>query len=200
MKNRQAGFSLMELMVVLAIILLLVGGGYMVYDQFIKKGKVSRLLSDLQNLETAQNAFYNDTGTYAGMTPEVPFPDALLNRQAITNQDIAQRWRGPYLKVRPQCPYDNCVYQTDFTTGAATNVGETYLYFIVATNVPLEDALEASRKVNGNDRVENGECLTADIPNAVAGASLPCRIYLSQNTGGAGTRVDVFYTFATGTL
>ncbi|WP_457628490.1 hypothetical protein [Persephonella sp.] len=196
----QAGFSTMDILIALVIIMILAGGGFLAYQGFIKKGQASRLISDFQNLETAMMAFANDTGTYPGLTAAAPFPDALLTVSVITDTNIAERWRGPYIKVAPVCPFDGCQYQTDFTTGQAANPGEIYQYFIVATNVPIENALEVSRKLNGDQRVQNGECLTADIPNVVAGTTPACKVYLSANTGGAGTRVDVFYTFATGRL
>ncbi len=192
---RRSAFISTELIVVLSVLLVIVGG--IIASGLFSKKNVFALLKTFDAVATAQTAMNSDTGYYAGESDAVPFPDALLNPSSITDSTIRQRWRGPYLKTVPTCPYANCAIDVDFTTGAATNPGEIYQYFITATNVPLEDALELSRKENGDSRVS--ECTESNIANVVTGSQKPCAVYLSTTTGGRNTKVTVYYTFASGT-
>ena len=194
------GFTAVELLIVLIVLMILGAVGFFAYDKLIAKSKVYTLEEHLKQYGDALLAMYQDTGAFAGLETSVPFPDSLITPSVITDSAIKQKWKGPYIKTIPSCPYSGCQYGVDYTTGQAQNVGETYLYFVTATNVPLADALELARKLDGDDRISAGECLEADIANAVAGTSKPCLIYLSNNTGGAGTKVKVYYTFYTGTL
>lgn len=194
------GFTAVELLVVLVGLMILGAIGFFAYDKIIGKSKVYTLQQHLKQYGDAIYVMYQDTGALAGLDPNVPFPDSLISPNSIADATVAQKWKGPYIQTIPSCPYNGCQYGVDYTTGQANNVGDTYLYFVTATNVPLADALELARKLDGDNRIAAGECLEADIPNAVANTSNPCKVYLSANSGGAGTTVTVYYTFYTGRM
>jgi prepilin-type N-terminal cleavage/methylation domain-containing protein len=194
-----AGFTLVEIMVVLAVILVLMGIGFLAYNKFIGQSKESKMYADMKQLGTAILAMYQDTGALAGMDQtNVPFPDSLFNVNSIKKDTVKTKWRGPYVKNPPVCPFDDCRYETDYKAGQANNVGETYLYFITASNVPLENALALARNVDGDERITKGECLASKIKDTVSGNEKPCEVYLENNTGGAGTKIKVYYVFMTG--
>lgn len=194
--QRQAGFTIIEMMVALIIVLILGGIGFVAYSKFIGQSKETKLLSDLKEYGVAVQSMYADTGALAGLGNTVPFPDALINPNSIQNASVKTKWRGPYIKNPPVCPFDGCQYQLDYTTGQANAVGQIYQYYVKATNVPLENAITLSRAANGDTRVN--ECITSNISQVVSGAAKSCEVYLSNTSGGAGTKVDVYYTFMTG--
>jgi prepilin-type N-terminal cleavage/methylation domain-containing protein len=193
-----AGFTLVETMVVLSVILVLTGIGFLAYNKFIGQSKETKMHADMKQLGTAILAMYQDTGALAGRDDGVPFPDSLYNVNAISPTSVKDKWKGPYVKNPPVCPFDGCTYATDYTTGQANNVGETYLYFITASNVPLENAIALARNVDGDERITNKECLAGEISDAVKGNKKPCEIYLEKNSGGVGTKIKVYYTFMAG--
>jgi len=193
-----AGFTLVEIMVVLAVILVLMGIGFLAYNKFIGQSKETKMYADMKQFGTAILAMYQDTGALAGRDNGVPFPDSLYNANSITNQGVQNKWRGPYVKSPPVCPFDGCEYATDYTTGQANGVGQTYMYFITASNVPLENALALARNVDGDERIMKNECLVGDIQATVQGNKKPCEVYIENNTGGAGTKIKVYYVFMTG--
>lgn len=193
--KKNAGFTIVELMVVLIVVLILSGIGFVAYTKYIESSKVAKLQADLKEYGTALLGFYTDTGALPGLDGG-PFPDVLANASAIQDQAIRDAWKGPYIKTIPVCPFTACRYEVDYTTGQANAVGQVYQYFVVARNVPLKNALEISKRLNGDNRVQ--ECITSNIANVVNGQQSPCVVYLTQISGGSEVKVDAFYTFASG--
>jgi general secretion pathway protein G len=91
-KRREHGFSLVEVLVVLAIIGMLTA---MVGPQamgYLGRAKVDTAKVDVQNLETALNLFHLDIGRY---------PTEQENLQALIERPAGLAgWTGPYLKKR----------------------------------------------------------------------------------------------------
>ncbi len=193
--RRNAGFTIVELMVVLIVVLILSGIGFVAYTKYIESSKVAKLQADLKEYGTALLGFYTDTGALPGLDGG-PFPQVLANASAIENEAIKESWKGPYIKTIAVCPFTGCVYEVDYTTGQANAVGQVYQYFVIARKVPLKNALEISKRLNGDARVQ--ECVVSNIPSVVNGQQAPCTVYLSRTTGGSDTKVDVYYTFASG--
>lgn len=65
MKNRK-GFTLIELMIVVAIIGILAAIAIPQFSSYRTRAFNSAAISDLKNLATAQEAYYVDNATYAG--------------------------------------------------------------------------------------------------------------------------------------
>jgi len=191
-------FQILAIVAVLGVIAALTG--YFARNAGLTKlftsSKVNQLMSVFENVKQAQIASYQDTGFFAGMTlpsgAEYPFPDGLLYKNAVPDE-IKPRWKGPYLKSYPKCPFSGCTIDVDFTTGAAQQLGDVAEYFIVAHNVPIQDAINISRKFNGDGRVN--DCTSDKISQVTAGQAQPCVVYLSTVTGAPNTPVDVYYTF-----
>ena len=201
-----------ELLVVLIVILILATMGIFAYQKLTEKAKVSAFIDMLQGLETAFVAFYNDTGVYPGYpNSNVPFviqqtstgewdnsQNPLLNRNAITNPRAQARWNGPYLQKEIRLPFDNMRLTTDYTTGKGTGLGQIYQYFIVVENVPFEFAVEISKELNGQERVD--DCDINNINQVITGQMSPCKVYLETTNAGAGDLIRIYYAFAMGRL
>ena len=100
------GFTLMELMVVVAIIVLLAGIILPNYVKRVEKAKMVRAEMDIANLETAIAMYANDMGGYFGnLTGDIsPVNTGLVYGPGDTSQN---RWRGPYIKGISKDPWGN---------------------------------------------------------------------------------------------
>lgn len=86
----RSGFSIIEIMIVIAIAGLILGVGAPMFLSYLKKGQVSTTKTTLKSVETAIDSFHADTGAYPTTLRELvekPF-----------DEKIAKRWEGPYLK------------------------------------------------------------------------------------------------------
>jgi type IV pilus assembly protein PilE len=64
--GKQRGFTLIELMIVVAVIGILAAIGYPSYTDYIRRGKIAEATSTLADVRTKMETFYLDNRTYAG--------------------------------------------------------------------------------------------------------------------------------------
>ncbi len=88
--RRSAAFTLIEIMLVLAIIALLLGVGIYKLTGVMKTGETTRVRGDLQALETALLNYRIAAGSY-------PTTDQGL-AALLTKPGNVRNWAGPYLK------------------------------------------------------------------------------------------------------
>jgi general secretion pathway protein G len=92
--SMRAGFSLVEIMIVLTIIGLIFGFLVTNLPKRLEKGKKDTTISTLRVLEQNIEEFYSDTGHY---------PERLEDLiKKPSNPEIAEKWEGngPYLKTK----------------------------------------------------------------------------------------------------
>lgn len=101
MAHSRSGFSLMEIMIAIAIISLMLGvAGPFLMKQY-QKAKVSKARTELRGIQDAINQFNIDTNRNPSSLKD------LVKRP--TDENLARRWDGPYLKQKtvPQDPWGN---------------------------------------------------------------------------------------------
>lgn len=69
MKIQARGFSLLELMIAVAIIGILMAIALPNYNDYMMKGKLAEAITVLSDLQVREEAYYTDNRVYTGMTP-----------------------------------------------------------------------------------------------------------------------------------
>jgi len=87
MKNKNSGFTLVELMIVIAIIGILAAIGYPSYTSYVKKGNRADGIDSLVSLAGRMEEFYLNDDTYANATVGSANSSDGLYTLAITSQD-----------------------------------------------------------------------------------------------------------------
>ncbi len=105
---RNGGFTLMELMVVIAIIVLLAGIMVPNLAGRIEKAKITKAEADIAAIEGALAMYETDTGRYPPTTLH-ELKDWLTGVDTGTGVDVnapeAKNWHGPYIKGIEQDPW-----------------------------------------------------------------------------------------------
>lgn len=98
--RRQAGFSLIEILIVLALIAAIIGLLVTNLDKILGGSKEKVAKAFIENLETPLMAYRLDIGTY-------PSTDEGLQALRSAPAGKEKRWKGPYLKKLPEDPWNN---------------------------------------------------------------------------------------------
>ncbi len=99
-KSRQRGFTLMEVLLVMAILVILGSLVTVSYITIQRNSKISTAKLQINNLQTALDVYHSDVGTFPGEIVEI--------REQPTDQGRAAKWQGPYMdKSIPLDPWGN---------------------------------------------------------------------------------------------
>lgn len=94
-RSRKSGFTLMEVLLVMAILVVLAGIAALGYTQMQKGAYRDKAQVDIQAIETACQAYQLHMGT---------LPTSIQDLAAAPNG--SKKWRGPYLDVSKPIPTD----------------------------------------------------------------------------------------------
>lgn len=145
MSYKNTGFTLVELLIVIAIIGLTLSVGYNAYYNQYKKGNDAKRKKDLNQLRTILEDYYNDKNSYPNTLPcgssayapsikEVPCEpdgsDYLIQTDSVTYYKIYTRLEN---KDDPAIDQVGC----DFVLGCPNAPNPTYNYGIHSGNVDL---------------------------------------------------------------
>jgi general secretion pathway protein G len=99
--DRQAGFTFIEIMVAMMILLILIGAAGFTYIRYVSRARVVGAKNQIEAFSIALNAYYLDCGRY---------PTAEQGLKALWEKPVLEpvpsQWSGPYLnKEVPQDPW-----------------------------------------------------------------------------------------------
>jgi len=98
-QTKRSAFTLMEIMVVVAIILILASAGVVVYTTMLADTRVSRAKLDVKSLEQAVTAYYVKRGFYPDTLVQLTTRDPIDGSPAILNNEraIYDPWNNMYI-------------------------------------------------------------------------------------------------------
>jgi general secretion pathway protein G len=136
-KDKQAGFTFIEIMVAMMILGILIGTAAFTYIRYVSKAKVVAAMNQAQSFSIALNSYFLDCGRY---------PTTEQGLQALWEKPILEPvpkgWDGPYLNKKiPVDPWD-----------------KEYEY-----KVPGPHGLPFGIRSFGADRMEGGEGKDKDL-------------------------------------
>lgn len=99
MKKQKRGFTLMELLITMGIIVLLMGVGVVSYSQTNKKARDSKRKADIESIRSALELYRTDQGQYPALTVD---GSNCITSTSITSGAIT------YLANLPTDPTTNC--------------------------------------------------------------------------------------------
>lgn len=134
----QKGFSLMEIMIAVAIMGILAGVGIPMYSSYLKNARMKRTESTLALFKNEINRYNADTGRYPRALDDlIDKPDA--------DSPLSKKWQGPYIDVKGGgLPED--AWGQDFVyelTPGGTHPYELYSYGPDGEDAPEEDRISA---------------------------------------------------------
>jgi general secretion pathway protein G len=119
--HKNSGFSLLELVIVLALIAALAGVVTMRSGNIIRKGQVSTIIQLSNTLKAAAASFYADTGTYGREYDHASYSGTNLE---LSGEQSINGWDGPYLEEGITAKDDNpfgALHFYDTPTGAGNS-------------------------------------------------------------------------------
>ncbi len=174
--NSKRGFTLVELMVVVAIIGVLGTALLPQVTGLVEKAKASKIISLVDTLRTACAGYYSDVGAYPYEYAAPTYTGAGNHRLSIAQPTISA-WAGPYLHTILSWgdnPYVNLILvysninnwytalgtagfdlDNDGTTDTASNAGN----FVVFYSIPLTVAQRVNNLIDG-DTTTNANWMT----------------------------------------
>jgi general secretion pathway protein G len=94
----RAAFTLMEMLVVVAILVVLAGAAVPIYMSYLDSAKRDRARIDIKTLEGAVEAYAMDHGDYPQLWDPLVIPDpASLKRPPLTPEALVDPWGRQYV-------------------------------------------------------------------------------------------------------
>jgi general secretion pathway protein G len=109
--NRSSGYTMIELLVNLAIIGILTGISISTYMTYKEQAKIARAKAELKNIHLAIEALANDTERWPGpntigVTANQEIWNLSSSQAGLVSATIAfTNWKGPYMESVPQDPW-----------------------------------------------------------------------------------------------
>jgi general secretion pathway protein G len=93
----RGAFTLMEMMVVVAIIVVLVGASVPIYMNYAENSKIGRVKLDTRNLQGAVQAYSLTHGSFPNSLEDLTQPDSETGKAVLTHDHLMDPWGQPYV-------------------------------------------------------------------------------------------------------
>lgn len=164
MKHKQQGFTLMEMIGVVAVIAILASMATPMIFDAIRNARVAAFVEDVTVIRTAVARYYEDTGSFP---THIPTSTTDGQRLLLTNGTSSPTggWSGPYLDKDVDNPFRDGGYRAVMVTADANyqfdldgdgNMDTTSASLIRVDNVTDLDAQRISNILDGDGDVTSG--------------------------------------------
>lgn len=153
--RRSHGFTLIELIVVIAVIAILAGIMISVIAGVIEKSRISRAIGEFRNFATALDKINAEVGFYPPEVVENKDPGLVTNPFASTTHPLYKKWAGPYIKVWPTLtPWagywdygygaDSTIFNQDNLSGNEVSMAQVKGNVAAAMSLSAAEGIDAS--------------------------------------------------------
>ncbi len=102
-KDKQAGFTFIEIMAAMMILIILIGAAGFTYVRYVSTARVVAAKNQIENLSIALNSYILECGRYPTTDQGL---QALWEKPVL--EPVPDRWNGPYLNKKvPKDPWGN---------------------------------------------------------------------------------------------
>jgi type II secretion system protein G len=92
----RSAFTLMEMLVVVAILVVLAGAAVPIYMNYLESARIDRVKIDCKTLEQAVEAYNVKYGDYPPSLETLTQPDQTTGKAVLEHDAIYDPWRQPY--------------------------------------------------------------------------------------------------------
>jgi type IV pilus assembly protein PilA len=117
---RKRGFTLIELMIVVAIIGILAAIAIPNFIRFQARAKQGEAKSNLKSLFTAQRSFFQEKDRYSDLVNEIGFTPERGNRYTYRNSSGCGTWQARSTTSGAAAPGESCIETDSLKYGSAT--------------------------------------------------------------------------------
>lgn len=86
--RNEAGFTMVEMMVVMVIIAALIAGGIKFYLGYIENARITKAKGEIAIMQAALDSYYAENGKYPETTDELKYAGIIPNDHTTTDEDI----------------------------------------------------------------------------------------------------------------
>lgn len=102
-KDKQAGFTFIEIMAAMMILVILIGTAGFTYVRYVSTARVVAAKNQIENISIALNSYILDCSRYPTTDQGL---QALWEKPVLA--PVPDRWKGPYLNKKvPEDPWGN---------------------------------------------------------------------------------------------
>jgi type IV pilus assembly protein PilA len=176
MKQIQKGFTLIELMIVVAIIGILAAVAIPAYQDYVVKAKLAKVSSTIDSIKTAVTLYYQENGSFPDGTATATF----VAGAPATLGGAANLWSSLGLSAVTLPPEVSLLTYTGAAAGAQPNFGLSLVFARIRASTIDGQAVVVS-PVTGNTVLANGT-ITVNASGIAGGmTSMPTYYACSTN-------------------
>jgi prepilin-type N-terminal cleavage/methylation domain-containing protein len=169
--NKKQGFTLIELMVVMALLAILLGIGAGAFVSSLKKGRDNTRKANLRAITSALEMYYNDKGKY----PVGDSAGMIKGCGTDAERTVCPAANGAFQDETPTPPSPPTLYMAKLPTDPVSSL--KYYYVSAGASYQIYAHLENSQ----DPQCLQSNCLNPTVPGGVScGTSVACNYGISS--------------------
>lgn len=164
--RKQGGFTMVELMVIVVVLMILGGVGYAAFNGAGDRARTASVLQGMKEQTSALERYRSDTGCFPRKLSSLF--DKAKNTDADTycGLDVTAKWQDPYTNMAPLDAANNIITD-NFSPGSVMSIGQdttsvasTTIYYVDVNGLPGDLVKRVVASCNNTDKAA---ALPADL-------------------------------------